>query len=96
MWKDKCAPPHILPHAHMHSQLEMMQTVCVCEGGHVERQACPSTHSPSHTHAWPQKNQHSYLTIGAIDGLVGGPAWLFHGNWHVTFFGVTFPVHEMA
>jgi len=54
MWKDKCAFPHILPHAHMHGQLEMTQTVCVCEGGHVERQAYPSTHSPPHTHAWPQ------------------------------------------
>src|SRR5882724_12571039 len=58
LWKGECAPPHVLPHRYMHSQLEMMQTVCVHEGEHVERQACPSTHSPSHTHAWLQNNQH--------------------------------------
>jgi len=51
LWKGQHTPPHILPHTHMHSQLDMTQTSCVHEGGHVERQVCLSTHPPSCTHA---------------------------------------------
>ena|SRR5882724_11888489 len=29
MWKGKCAPPHVLPHAHMYSQLCLMVVVVV-------------------------------------------------------------------
>ena len=79
MWKGKNAPPQILPHAHMHSQLEMTQKSCVHEGGCVERQMCPSTHSPSCTHAQLQKN-HSYLA--QLEDLQGH--FMVTGNWYLT------------
>ena len=37
MLKGEHVPPHVLPCTYMHTQLEMMQTACVHEGGHVER-----------------------------------------------------------
>src|SRR5882724_2962045 len=62
LWKGEVLP-YVLPHRYMHSQLEMMQMACVHEGGHVERQACPSTHSPSHTHAQPVRDDTEVMCV---------------------------------
>src|SRR5882724_3056353 len=56
----------------------MTQTSCVHEGRHVKRQVCPSTHSPSCTHARPVRDDtDSMCVLGRTCGKASMPLHTF-------------------
>jgi len=71
---DCCLHPH-----HLASPLPLprclitMRTVCVCEGGHVDRHALLSTCPPSHMHPWLAMVVGGRVMMGgAIRSVMGG------------------------